>query len=149
MDRLFLPAYSLLDKKDRPVAWQPEDCHTSSPCHTHSYTLYCRLPSKSWDPRSNDERMPLIPRSLRAAGAACARALGGKTMKAILHCLYWTPRDARTPRGAAGSTRLQGTVGAAEDLSLDPEDLGEAEGVSDAPAPHLYPVPFHAGYLLG
>ena len=101
--------------------------------------LYAVLSAAQQELGPTFERMPLIPRSLLAAGAACARALGGKTMKAILHCVYWTPRDARTPRGAAGSTRLQGTVGAAEDLSLDPEDLGEAEGVSDAPAPPPLP----------
>lgn len=36
-------------------------------------------------------------------------------------------------------------MGAAEDLSLDPEDLGEAEGVSDAPAPTSTQYPFTPG----
>ena len=118
---LFLPKSNLLDKRGRPVAWQGRQ--NVKPMSHKQLQAVLSTAQRELGPAY--ARMPLTPHSFRAAGAARALARG-EDVEVILHCFNW-----RSPAMLAHYVELRalygykGPMGATEDLSLDPEDLGE------------------------
>ena len=118
---LFFPRSNLLDKRGRPVSEQGR--RKVNPMSHKQLQAVLTGAQQALGPAY--ERLPLTPHSSRAAAAARALARGDD-IDSILHCFNW-----RSPAMLSHYVELRvmygykGPMCAAEDLTMDPEDLGE------------------------